>query len=129
MARVTMMPTVHMNEKLSVFLKEYNNFPLICLKQLWTYLFMHRTRYLSRAMVIMVKALQLKATLSKNKIIDSRTLCSWIAMKEIALEIKVKNVVKSNTARKIIRQLNLIFVSFCFKVRMKAMLLTIPTKA
>ena len=73
MARVTMMMTVRLNEKLSVFLKEYDNLPLVCMKQLWTYLFLHKTKYRSRAMVIMVKALQLKAILSKNKGIDSRT--------------------------------------------------------
>ena len=73
MARVTMMMTVHLNGNLSVFLKEYDNLPLVRMKQLWTYLSLHKTRYRSRAMVIMVKALQLKATLSKNKGIDSRT--------------------------------------------------------
>ena len=67
MARVTMIMTVQLNEKLSVFLKEYDNLPLVCMKQLWTYLFLHKTRYRSRTMVVMVKALQLKARLKTNK--------------------------------------------------------------
>ena len=62
-----MMPTVHMNEKLSVFLKEYDNLPHVYLKQLWTYLSLHKTRYLSRAMLVMVKALQLKAQAHTNQ--------------------------------------------------------------
>ena len=66
MARVTMMMTVHLNGNLSVFLKEYDNLPLVRMKQLWTYLFLHKTRYRSRAMVVMVKALQLKARLKTN---------------------------------------------------------------
>ena len=67
MARITMMMTVHLNGNLSVFLKGYNSLPLLCLKQLWTYLFLHKTRYRSRVMVVMVKTLQLKARLKTNK--------------------------------------------------------------
>ena len=66
MARVTMMMTVRLNEKLSVFLKEYDNLPLVYMKQLCTYLSLHKTRYLSRAMLVMVKALQLKAQAHTN---------------------------------------------------------------
>ena len=93
------------------------------MKQLWTYLFLHKTRYRSRAMVVMVKALQLKATLKTNK----KMITGASLMKEDeVVKAKVQIVIKSKTAHKIIKELNLIFKSFCLKLRIIAMLLTMP---
>ena len=76
-------------------------------------------------MVVMVKALQLKATLKTNKKMTTGPL-----MKEdMVVKAKVQIVIKSKTAHKIIKELNLIFKSFCLKMRIMAMLLTIPINA
>ena len=73
-------------------------------------------------MVVMVKALQLKATSSTNKKMATGALVKY----EMTVKTKVQIVVKSNIAHKIIKELNLIFKSFCLKLRIMAMLLTIP---
>ena len=73
-------------------------------------------------MVVMVKALQLKATSSTNKKMATGALVKY----EMIVKTKVQIVVKSNIAHKIIKELNLIFKFFCLKLRIMAMLLTIP---
>ena len=75
-------------------------------------------------MVVMVKALQLKATSSTNKKMATGALVKY----EMIVKTKVQIVVKSNIAHKIIKELNLIFKSFCLNSRIMAMLLTMPVK-
>ena len=96
---------------------------MVCLR--FTYLFLHRTRYLSKAMVVMVKALQLKAQAHRNIQGAISALIKYMS----PVKRKQQIVIKSNTARTIIKQLNLTFRSFCLKMWIIAMLLKTPMRA
>ena len=96
---------------------------MLCL--CFTHLFLHRTRYLSKAMVVMVKALQLKAQAHRN----IQGVISALIKYMSPVKRKQQIVIKSNTARTIIKQLNLTFRSFCLNRWIMAMLLKTPMRA
>ena len=93
-----------------------------------TYLFLQRIKYLSRAMAVIVKALQLRATASMYRMIDSGIFESF--KKNPNTQAKnVNPAVMSKEPSKIINPLNLIPESFFLKILTRKQLLMMPTDA